>query len=272
VVHPLKAPRAPFAEAEPALLDVLRLEDLGDDRFRATVTYDNGWRLYGGQVMAQALLAAGHTVSADRHPHSLHAYFLRMGTPALPVELTVEQDRDGRSFSARRVTARQKGEVLLTMSASFTVADERSTEDEQVLVLPDVEAPGSVGRPMVLAEFEQSVPSQTHPLYSYPTRHWLRCTADLPEDPLLDAAVITYLSDLCTGHDALATSDDRSQATLDHAVWFHRAARPVDWLLIDLATRGVKGGRGLYTGEIWAADGTLVASLAQESLYRENRA
>ncbi|MCW2542752.1 MAG: acyl-CoA thioesterase, partial [Frankiales bacterium] len=87
----------------------------------------------------------------------------------------------------------------------------------------------------------------------------------------VDAAVITYLSDLCTGHDALATSDDRAQATLDHAVWFHRPATPRDWLLIDLASRGVKSGRGLYTGEIWNAAGTLVASLAQETLYREKR-
>jgi acyl-CoA thioesterase-2 len=270
-VHSLEVPRAPYAEADLTLLDVLALEDLGGSRFASMVTYENKWRLYGGQVCAQALMAAGATVDPARHPHSLHAYFLRMGTPSLPVEFTVEVDRDGRSFSARRVTARQRGELILTMALSFALPDESATDDEQVLAFPDVEPAAEAVRPLVLVDFEQSVPSQTHPLYSYPTRHWLRCTAELPATPLVDAAVITYLSDLCTGHDALATSHDRAQATLDHAVWFHRPADPRDWLLIDLASRGVKGGRGLYTGEIWDGGGTLVASVAQETLYREKR-
>jgi acyl-CoA thioesterase-2 len=217
------------------------------------------------------LLAAGSTVDRERVPHSLHAYFLRMGTPAIPVELTVERDRDGTSFSARTVTVTQRDEVLLRMTASFAAPDLHSVEDEQLLVAPDVEGPSVVGRPLVLVEFQQSVPSQTHPLYSYPTRHWLRCTADLPDDELVEASVVTYLSDLCTGHDALPTSADRAQATLDHAIWFHRRARPSDWLLVDLVSRGVRGGRGLYTGEIWTEDGRLLASLAQETLYRERQ-
>jgi acyl-CoA thioesterase-2 len=267
----LQEPRAPYAEQGLTLLDVLTLDDLGGNRFVSTVTYEQRWRLYGGQVCAQALLAAGATVDPARHPHSLHAYFLRMGTPARPVEIAVEQDRDGRSFSARRVTVTQQGEVILTMSLSFTQPDRAAPDDEQVLTFPDVEPPAVPGRPLVLVDFEQSVPTQTHPLYSYPTRHWLRCTADLPGTPLVDAAVITYLSDLCTGHDVLATSPDRAQATLDHSVWFHRPANPRDWLLVDLASRGVSGGRGLYTGGIWDASGTLVASLAQETLYREKR-
>ena len=265
-------PRSPFAEKDLTLLDVLRLEELGGNRFASTVTYENHWRLYGGQVCAQALLAAGRTVDPARQPHSLHAYFLRMGTPALPVEFSVEEDRDGRSYSARRVTATQGGKVLLTMSLSFTVPDLAAMDDEQLLVMPDVEPPTDVVRPPMLAEFEQSIPSQTHPLYSYPTRHWLRCTAaDLPADPLGDAAVITYLSDLSTGHDALPHSNERAQATLDHALWFHRPASPRDWLLVDLNSRGVGAGRGLYTGEVWDSEGTLVASLAQEMLYRSER-
>lgn len=271
-MHSLQVPRAPYGEDDLTLGEVLHLEDHGGDVFVAPVTYENGWRLYGGQVAAQALLAAGRTVDPARHPHSLHAYFLRMGTPSLPVELTVERDRDGRSFSARRVTARQKGEVVLTASVSFTAPDRRAPDDEQVLVMPATEPPGSVVRPLVLMEFEQSVPSQRHPLYSYPTRHWLRCTADLPGDALTDAAVLTYLSDLCTGHDSLSTSADRSQATLDHAVWFHRPVSPTGWLLVDLATRGVSAGRGLYTGDVWDLQGRLVASLAQEALYREKPA
>jgi acyl-CoA thioesterase-2 len=270
-VHSLVAQRAPYGQEDLTLLDVLALEDLGGNRFASTVTYDDGWRLYGGQVCAQALMAAGRTVAPDRFPHSLHAYFLRMGTPTLPVELTVEEDRDGRSFSARRVTVRQKGEVILTMSLSFALDDVIAPDDEQLLDFPAADAPVDPLRPLVLLEFEQSIPKQVHPLYSYPTRHWLRCVAELPDDPLVDAAVITYLSDLCTGHDALATSPDRAQATLDHALWFHRRASPAQWLLVDLSSRGVKGGRGLYTGEIWTAEGTLVASLAQESLYRQKR-
>ncbi|MCU1595637.1 MAG: Choloyl-CoA hydrolase [Frankiales bacterium] len=267
----LEAPRAPYAEEDLGLLDVLALDDLGGNRFASRVTYDNNWRLYGGQVCAQALMAAGATVDPARHPHSLHAYFLRMGTPAHPVEIAVEVDRDGRSFSARRIAVRQRGELILTMSMSFALPDTRAVDDDHVLVFPEVEPPAAAGRPLVLVDFEQSIPSQTHPLHSYPTRHWLRCTADLPTSPLVDAAVITYLSDLCTGHDALASSGDRAQATLDHAVWFHRPATPRDWLLIDLRSRGVSSGRGLYTGDIWDTSGTLVASLAQETLYREKR-
>jgi acyl-CoA thioesterase-2 len=267
----LAEPRAPYAEEGLALLDVLAVQQLGTDRFVSCVTYDNGWRLYGGQACAQGLLSAGRTVEATRRPHSLHVYFLRMGTPALPVEYVVECDRDGRSFSSRTVTARQQGEVLLRMMVSFTSPDLRSTEDEQLLVAPAVEPPGDPGRPLVLLDFEQSVPSQTHPLYSYPTRHWLRCTAALPDDRLLDTAVVTYLSDLCSGHDRLPTSPDRAQATLDHALWFHRDARPTDWLLVDLASRGVRQGRGLYTGDVWTQDGRLVATLTQETLYRERR-
>jgi acyl-CoA thioesterase-2 len=263
--------RAPYADDGLTLLDVLAVHEVHADRFANSVTYDNGWRLYGGQACAQALLSAGRTVDPARQPHSLHAYFLRMGTPALPVEYVVERDRDGRSFSSRTVTARQQGEVLLRMMASFTLPDLRSTEDEQVLLAPDVEPPSDPGRPLVLLDFEQSVPSQTHPMHSYPTRHWLRCTADLPEDPLLDAAVITYLSDLCTGHDVLPTSADRAQPTLDHAVWFHRDVRPTEWLLVDLASHGVRQGRGLYTGDVWTEDGRLVATLSQETLYRERR-
>jgi acyl-CoA thioesterase-2 len=267
----LSEQRAPYGQEGLSLLDVLALDELGDNRFASTVTYDDGWRLYGGQVCAQALIAAGRTVAADRLPHSLHAYFLRMGTPALPVELTVEEDRDGRSFSARRVIARQKGEVILTMSLSFATGDARALDDEQLLVYPTATPPVDPLRPLVLLDFEQSVPEQVHPLYSYPTRHWLRCIADLPDDPLVAAAIITYASDLCTGHDALPTSPHRSQATLDHALWFHRTASPRDWMLIDLSSRGVKGGRGLYTGEVWDTEGTLIASLAQESLYRQKR-
>jgi acyl-CoA thioesterase-2 len=265
------AERAPYGQDGLTLLDVLSIEDLGGNRFVSTVTFDDGWRLYGGQVCAQALLAAGHTVAPERLPHSLHAYFLRMGTPALPVELTVEEDRDGRSYSARRVTAKQRGEVLLTMSLSFAAPDRLALDDEQLLSLPDVEMPAAPTRPLVLLDFEQSVPRQLHPMYSYPTRHWLRCTADLPADPLVESAVITYQSDLCSGHDALSTSAARSQATLDHALWFHRRVSPENWLLVDLSSRGVRGGRGLYTGEIWDTRGSLVASLAQDALYRQKR-
>lgn len=270
-MHSLTDPRAPYAQEGLSLLDVLALRQVGTDRFVSEVTYDNGWRLYGGQACAQALLAAARTVDPDRQPHSLHAYFLRMGTPALPIELAVDRDRDGRSFSARTVTVRQRQEVLLRMTVSFAAPDLQSSEDEQLLVAPVVEGPSAVVQPLVLLEFEQSVPTQTHPLYSYPTRHWLRCTAGLPDDQLVEAAVITYLSDLCSGHDALPTSADRAQATLDHAVWFHRRARPTDWLLVDLVSRGVRDGRGLYTGEIWTEDCRLLASLAQETLYRTHQ-
>ena len=252
-----------------ALLDVLSLERVDADEFRSTVLFEESDALYGGQVAAQALLAAGATVAPGRTPHSLHGYFLRPGDSRRPVELTVERDRDGRSFSARRVVARQQGRVILNLSASFhdAVAD---APDETTLPAPVVGALGELSAPHRLIGFEQRLADQPH--HSWPTQVWLRCTETLPEDPLVHAAVLTYLSDMYTGHGSLASSKDRLQSTVDHALWLHRPVRADRWVLMDLQSRAVSQGRGLYTGSLWSEDGVLVASLAQESLYRLRRA
>lgn len=249
-----------------ALLDVLALERLDRDLFRSTVLFEEAEALFGGQVAAQALLAAGASVPEGRTPHSLHGYFLRPGDSREPVVFAVERDRDGRSFSARRVVARQDGQVVLNLSASFhDVVD--GAEDETGLPAPDVGAALGVSVPPRLIGFEQRLTAQTGP---WPTQVWLRCVEDLPDDPLLHAAVLAYLSDIYTGHGSLASSADKHQPTLDHAMWFHRPARADQWVLMDLQTRAVTQGRGLYTGALWQ-DGGLVASLAQETLYRTRR-
>lgn len=250
-----------------SLAAVLDLERVDRDLFRSTEAFSERYSLFGGQVAAQALVAAGRTVAQDRPPHSLHGYFLRPGDSRQPVVFTVERDRDGRSFSARRVVARQDGQVILNLSASFAVPDQDAPQDTKGQ-RPDVGPPEHPHVPPRLIGFEQAVPRQPHPLHSYPTVIWQRCIEPLPADPLTSAAVITYLSDLYTGNGALASSAGVRQATLDHAVWFHHLTPAGAWVLMDLAAGSVGGGRGLYSGRLWAADGTLLASLAQETLYR----
>ena len=255
------------------LSDVVELERVDRDLFRSTAVFEERWSLYGGQVAAQALLAAGRTVAPERSPHSLHGYFLRPGDSRRPVVFSVERDRDGGSYSARRVVALQEGEVILNLSTSFAVGDD-TQEDVALEPVPDAQAvreSGDVQAPPRLIGCEMRVPAQTHPLHSIPTRAWLRCAEPLADDPLVDAAAQTYLSDIFTGAGSLPSSRGRWHSTLDHAVWFHRPARAGAWLLMDLRPRAVSRGRGHYTGGLWTEDGTLVATLAQETLYRAPR-
>jgi acyl-CoA thioesterase II len=261
----------PAAPTGVSLLDLLDPEPLERDLFRATVVFDDPFPLYGGQVAAQALVAAGRTVRAGRVPHSLHGYFLRPGDAARPVLLRVDRDRDGTSFSARRVVAVQNGEVVFSMAASFQ--DPEDGLDRQVDPAPDVPAP-QVLPPMAmhrLVSFEARLPPQPHDGPAWPTRFWARCTEPLPADDLLHAAVLTYLSDILTGLSPLAADGYRSTASLDHAVWFHRAARLDEWVLVDLVGRTTGGGRGWYTGTLSSRSGVLQASIAQESLFRRQR-
>lgn len=250
------------------LLDVLALEQLDRDLHRSTVLFEEEHPLYGGQVFAQALLAAASSVPAGRAPHSAHGYFLRPGDSRKPVVFSVERDRDGRSFTARRVVARQDGEVVLNLSTSFHEVDP-DAPDETGLPVPVTGAPLEVSTPHRLIGIEQRLTDQ--PEVSWPTQVLMRCTEPVPDDPVVHAAVLAYLSDMYTGHGSLASSANRNQSTLDHTVWFHRHARADRWVLMDLQTRAVSQGRGLYTGGLWTEDGVLAASLAQESLYRLRR-
>ncbi|HLU76068.1 MAG TPA: acyl-CoA thioesterase domain-containing protein [Nonomuraea sp.] len=259
-------------QAAPTVLDLLTLEKLEEDLYRGTTVFEEPFPLYGGQVAAQALAAAGDTVPADRLPHSLHGYYLRSGDAARPTVFRVHRDRDGRSYSARRVVAIQKGEVIFNMSASFHVPE--SGPDVQIHPAPDTPGPDGLEPVQLprLFSMESRLPPQPYPAAEWPTRFWARCTQDLPGGQLLHACVLTYLSDISSGVTGIADGEGaRSGASLDHAVWFHRPARMDEWVLMDLVPHTVAAGRGWYTGTIHTHDGRLAASITQENLYRKPR-
>jgi acyl-CoA thioesterase-2 len=249
------------------LWDVLELDQLDADRFRSAGTGEHAAALYGGQIAAQALLAAGRTIAPNRVPHSLHGYFLHKGDAGRPIELRIIRDRDGMSFSARRVEVWQSEQLLFTMSASFHRPGHGA--DHQITAAAEAGDPDSL-EPVefpVLLSMEYRLPVQPYPTSLLPTRYWARCTVPVPAAPLLHAVVLTYLSDWSTGMAAVHEGPWRPSPSLDHAVWFHRPIRLDDWVLIDLVPGSTAGGRGWYRGTIHGRDGVLGASLTQESLY-----
>lgn len=257
----------------PSLLELLALEYIEEDIYRSPVTFPEPHALYGGQVAAQAVIAAGKTVPAGRLPHSLHGYFLRAGDSRRPTLFRVERDRDGGASSARRVIAIQGGEVIFNMAASFTRprhVDEPALNRDAVppSPLPSVEAlaPGYKSPRFDSLEFRS--PPTTDRL---PDRCWIRCTDQLPpfeDDPLLHFGVLAYISDVSTGLIALEPPGYFASSSIDHAVWFHRPAAMDDWVWQDMHGETAAGGRGWYTGGIYSADGTRIASVAQEALFR----
>jgi acyl-CoA thioesterase-2 len=257
--------------AAPSIVDLLALSEVGPDLFRADLVYDPGGFLYGGQVAAQALRAAAQTVPEGRLPHSLHGYFVAAGDPGRATDYRVERDRDGRSFSSRRVVAVQYGRLIFTMSCSFAVPLDGLEQD--VDGMPDAESP-ALSRPAALTHLfslEGALPTQPFPDGAWPTRVWARSTATLPDDPLVHACVLTYLSDLFTGTAGLDGVGDLDTTSLDHALWFHRPVRLDDWVLMDLVPHQSAASRGWYTGTVHDASGHRVASLAQEILFRRPR-
>jgi len=250
------------------ILDLLELERIDRDIFRANVATRETEALYGGQVAAQALRAAGLSVDPGFLPHSLHGYFLRKGDTTAPTVFQVHRDRDGRSFQARRVVALQQGEVIFNMAASFQHAPDGAAAT-QVVPAPAGRGPdGPVydGFPRLFST-EVRAPEQPYPTALWPTRAWARITVDVPADPLLHACLLTYLSDMTTGN--LPDRDGALPgASLDHSVWFHRPADLTRWTLIDCHPRAAGSGRGCYLGSVFDDAGELVASIAQESLLR----
>ena len=249
------------------LLDLLQLEKVEEDTYRANYVFEEDWPLYGGQVAAQALLAAGLTVDGGRHPHSLHGYFLRRGDASRPTMFKVDRDRDGGSFSARRVVAIQRGEVIFSTSVSFATPTEGM--HRQAPALPDVTGPEEsleweVPRMFSLAV---TIPPEDG-ITAWPARFWSRFTARIGADVLLNAAALTYLSDVSADLHSFQTDGFIPAASLDHAVWFHHPARMDDWVFTDHTARTIAGNRGLYTGSVFDRSGLLVASIAQEALYR----
>jgi acyl-CoA thioesterase-2 len=250
------------------LLDLLQLEKVEEDTFRANYVFEEDWPLYGGQVAAQALLAAGQTVDPRRHPHSLHGYFLRRGDAARPTMFKVDRDRDGGSFSARRVVAIQRGEVIFSTSVSFAAPADGM--DRQAPELPQVTSPEESTEWVVPRMFSLQVriPPEDG-ITAWPARFWSRFTTAIGDDVLLNAAALTYLSDVSADLHSFSTDGFIPAASLDHAVWFHHPARLEDWIFTDYTARTIAGNRGLYTGSLFDTSGRMVASIAQEALYRK---
>jgi|KBSSwiStaDraftv2_1062776.scaffolds.fasta_scaffold01812_20 acyl-CoA thioesterase-2 len=269
-MRPTELTRPVAAADAPTLAQLLELDRVEVDLFRSVTTFDDPQGLYGGQVMAQALRAASATVRPGFLAHSLHGYFVRPGDPNQAIVYRVHNDRDGRSYAARRVVALQSGDVLLNLSCSFHVREDGP--DRQRGLSPDAPRPGEPGVQRVLTravgvEFRDAEPGSDLPS---PTRVWVRPSDPFPDDdPNLHACMLTYVSDMCTGVFKLADFDWNVQLTsLDHALWLYRPPTP-GWLLLDLAGESVAHGRAHYSGRIFDESGVLVAGLAQESLFRK---
>lgn len=256
----------------PLLSELLDVRPDGADRFVSTLQFDEPWPVYGGQIAAQALLAAAATVPDGRLPHSLHGYFLRGGDSAAVTSYDVDRDRDGRSFSARRVTARQAGDVIFTASLSFHVSE--PGPDVHLEALPaDASAPQeSRWSPVPRLSAIEWIPEREFDgMRLWPSRYWARLADPVDDDPVTLAAALTYASDISCAYDLLGETGGWPGSSVDHAIWFHRPLTVDQPWLLDLTSPTVAGGRGWYRGSIYDLDGRLVASIAQETLYRPPR-
>ncbi len=275
------------------LLSILDLEQLEHNLFRGRSPQTSWQRVFGGQVIGQALVAASRTVEG-RHPHSLHAYFLLPGSPKAPIVYEVDRIRDGRSFATRRVVAIQYGRAIFSMSASFQTEE---SGFDHAAAMPDVPLPEALSSDALKADvlanmpeavrryFERERPIEMRPVQyeRYLTREkrepvfniWIRTTERLPDDPAVHRAVLAYVSDLtlldCSliAHGRTVFEREIQAASLDHALWLHRPFRADEWLLYAQDSPSTSGARGFARGSIFTRDGKLVASVAQEGLVRE---
>ena len=297
------APAPDPARAVARLLALLQLEQIETDLFRGQST-DEGWlRVYGGQVVAQALMAASRTVGDGRLCHSLHSYFIRPGDPKLPIEYSVDRDRDGQSFSTRRVTALQKGRPIFIMSASFQAPEtglEHAFSPPSDVPHPDTlqsdaewtrahahEAPEpwrtmwlSRERPLEIRATEpDSLAEFFNPKVKPPQqRNWVRLasplTAEQAADPVLQRCLFAYASDMtlldtCLGPHAISWANPALQsASLDHAIWFNATPDMNAWHLFDSDSPMAGGGRGINRAIVHDMDGRPIATLMQEGLIR----
>lgn len=271
------------------LVDLLDLETIEVNTYRGRHPEEERQRTFGGQVAAQALMAAGRTVERGA-VHSLHSYFLRPGDPRIPILYEVDRIRDGKSFTTRRVVAIQHGRAIYNMQASFHT-EEQSLEHQ--FVMPDVPGPETI-KPLferVQSEFgdvdewfKRQHPIDQRfvgelpwsPLRSKEPRQqlWIKADGELPDDPLLHACVIAYASDMSLFDAILAPHSIRWDdgtfmgASLDHCMWFHRAVRADEWMLYDTDSPIAHGGRGLARGFLYNQAGELKVSMVQEGLTR----
>lgn len=273
-----------------SLIDQLDLEQIETNLFRGQSVFMGSPRVFGGQVIGQALIAASRTVE-ERPCHSLHGYFLRPGDPAHPIIYDVDRIRDGKSFTTRRVVAIQKGEAIFNMSTSFhSVEDglshqvdmsdvprpddlpseaerfEESDAPERMREMMNVERPIEMKRvePIDFARPEKRPPHQ---------HTWLRARSALPDDAALHQCVMAYASDMgilstCMLPHGKSFMSGMMTASLDHAMWFHRPFRADEWILFAQDSPASAGSRGFNRGTMFTMDGTLVASVAQEGLIR----
>lgn len=257
---------------------MMRLEPHGPDTFVSTGPRYPWGGLYGGQIVAQALRAAMHTVEPRFVVHSLHGYFIRLGDADEPIRLEVDRIRNGRTFLTRRVVARQSSGAILNLAASFAVAESGANVQTERLpdVTPPAELPADGWSPLIDRRF---LPADLAPGR---IGAWMRLTEDLGDDPVLHACALAYLSDDLPTDAVVARHPDRPpgrdaerpfwSASLDHAIWFHRPSRATNWHFHDFTCRGLLGTRGLSVGTIFDAAGRHVASVAQEVLIRPRRA
>jgi len=283
----------PSSAAE--LVDLLDLETIDLNLFRGKQPHTKMQRVFGGQVAAQALVAAARTAPERMQVHSMHSYFLRPGDTAVPIVYDVERVRDGRSFATRRVLARQHGRPIYALTASFQVDEEGLEHQDAMPQVPSPEEAFDVSAAMRSAEDterreewlrEWSALELRHAGDSRPggaladgehpavVRYWIKVADRLPDQVLLHRAALTYVSDMTllgatlVPHGLHPSSRGVQAASLDHTVWFHKPHRADEWLLYDQTSPVAAGGRGLALGRLFTQDGRLVASVAQEGLIR----
>jgi len=277
------------------LLASLHLARTGDDAFEGRCVERARPRMFGGELLAQMLAAAGRTVEG-RAPRALHVHFLSAGDPAHPVEYRVRRARDGRRLAQRQVAARQGDRELAVALASFAT-EVRDPFEHQQEAMPEVPGPDELTSELeereasaerlpprdrawllapraVEARQARPVPLVDPPAVPPTANTWLRALGPLPDDALVHAAVLAYASDTtlldiaCYPRAVSWIDPLMEQASLDHAMWFHRPFRMDEWLLYAQAAASVAAGRALVRGSVFSADGRLVASVAQEGLSR----
>jgi acyl-CoA thioesterase II len=275
------------------LIEVLQLTQLEELRFEGP-SEDLGFpNVFGGQVCGQAMMAAYRTVE-DRVAHSMHGYFLRPGDPNAPIQYEVQVLRDGGTFSARRVIARQHDKEIFTLNASFQ-ADESGFSHQ--IDIPEAKDPDVLVSELEMRrrfkhlipeklreQFTRDRPIEIRPVnplnYSDPDirapfkQNWFRAVGDLPDDIHLHQCILTYASDFgllgtsMLPHGVSFAQKGMQVASIDHALWFHRPFRVDEWLLYDMDSPSASGGRGFNRGNIFNQKGELVASVCQEALIR----
>ena len=290
----MTTPEASANKAVEELIDILNLEQLEHNLFRGRSPQVGWQRVFGGQVIGQALVAASRTVVEDRHVHSLHGYFLRPGDPSVPIIYEVDRIRDGGSFTTRRVVAIQHGHAIFSMSASFQVHEEGL---EYQADMPAVPGPDDLPSEQELKEkflefapenvkryWERERPIEMRPVdmthyfskKPLPAQQyvWVRASDPLPDDERIHQCVLAYASDMTLldtslfPHGTSVFSPKIQAASLDRDQWFHHPFRADEWLLYATDSTSSSGSRGMNRGLLYTQDGKLIASTAQEGLIR----